>query len=186
MRVIGIDPGSRACGYAVVEEDARALRFVDGGAIRPKASLPVHERLHRISEEISAKIERFSPACMSVEKVFVAKNSKSALHLGQARGAALVAAGGKGIEVYEYSSTMVKKSVTGNGRASKDDIQKIVSIMFGGAPFETADEADAVAIAVCHINNAKSGAKIPNFTARRAARRRRFTADDFPAERKSC
>ncbi len=185
MRVIGIDPGSKACGYGIVEEDGTDLRFVESGAICPKLSLPIHERLHQISKGISLKIEQFSPACMSIEKVFVAKNSKSALHLGQARGAVLTVAGGRGMDVYEYSSTTVKKSVTGNGRASKEEIQKIVSILIGKERFESTDESDAIAIAVCHINKVKNRTKIPDLPRRRSGRRR-FTANDFPAERKSC
>ncbi len=186
MRVIGIDPGSKACGYGIVEGDGRTLRLIGGGAICPKASLPIHQRLHLISREISVKIEQFSPDCMSIEKVFVAKNSKSALHLGQARGAVLSVAGAKAMDVYEYPSTTVKKSVTGNGRASKEEVQKIVSIMVGETAFESPDESDAIAIAVCHINNSKNKSKIPHDLPRKSARRRRFKPDDFPAERKNC
>lgn len=186
MRVMGIDPGSKACGYGIVEQDGTELRFIESGAIRPKASLPIHKRLHQISESISLKIEQFLPACMSIEKVFVAKNSKSALHLGQARGAVLALVGGREMDVYEYSSTTVKKSVTGNGRASKENVQKIVSIMLGKGIFESPDESDAIAVAICHINNIKNRSKVPVIPPRKHARRRRFTADDFPAERKNC
>ncbi len=186
MKVIGIDPGSQSCGYAIVEKDGTSLRVVESGAIRPKRTLPVHERLHLISEGVSLKMETFSPDCMSIEKVFVAKNSKSAIHLGQARGAMLAAAGARAMDVHEYSPTRVKKSVTSNGRASKEDVQKIVSIMTGMKSFETSDESDAIAVAICHINAARPGGKIPVFSPRKNTRRRRFSPDDFPAERKNC
>ncbi|QMU55691.1 MAG: crossover junction endodeoxyribonuclease RuvC [Candidatus Mycalebacterium zealandia] len=175
MRVIGIDPGSKACGYGIVEQDGTKLLFIDSGEIRPKQSLPIERRLHMISEEIAGKIENFSPACMSIEKVFVAKNSKSALHLGQARGAVLATAAACDVEVFEYSSTTVKKSVASNGRASKEEVQKMVSLLTGRKSFESSDESDAIAIAVCHINNAKAADKIPGFSVRKSSRRRRFT-----------
>lgn len=184
MRVIGIDPGSKSCGYGIVERDGTKLRFIDSGEICPKKSLPIARRLCMISEEIAGKIERFSPSCMSIEKVFVAKNSKSALHLGQARGAVLAAAAAFDVEVFEYSSTSVKKSVASNGQASKEEIQKMVSLLTGKRNFKSPDESDAIAVAVCHINNARVGDKIPGFYPCKPARRRRFTPNDFPAERK--
>ena len=185
MRVIGIDPGSLSCGYGIVERNGSALRVVESGAIRPRRSLPVPERLSEIGSQISLKIRAFSPSCMSVEKVFMARNSKSAIHLGQARGVALAAAGAGAIEVHEYSSTGVKKSVTGNGRATKDEVEKMVSIMTGKRGFATGDESDAIAVAICHINNAGAAEKIPGFSAGRR-KRRRFSPDDFPAERNGC
>lgn len=184
MRVIGIDPGSLSCGYGIVEREGNSLRVVDSGAIRPGRSLPVSERLSRISEHVSLKISTFSPSCMSIEKVFVAKNSVSAISLGQARGAALSAAGGNGLAVHEYASTGVKKSVTGNGRASKEDVQKMVSMITGKKDFAGADESDAIAVAICHINNAEAARRIPGL-AGGGKRGRRFLPDDFPAERKS-
>lgn len=185
MRVIGIDPGSLSCGYGIVERSGNALRVVESGAIRPKRSLPVSERLSEINAQVSLKIKAFSPTCMSIEKVFMAKNSKSAIHLGQARGAALAAAGAGAIDVHEYSSTGVKKSVTGNGRATKDEVKKMVSIMTGKREFVAPDESDAIAVAICHINNADAAEKIPGFSAGRR-HKRRFSPDDFPAERKGC
>lgn len=182
MRVIGIDPGSLSCGYGIVERSGNALRVVESGAIRPGSSRTAPERLGEINAQISLKIRTFSPSCMSIEKVFMAKNSKSAIHLGQARGAALAAAGAGAIDVHEYSSTGVKKSVTGNGRATKDEVKKMVSIMTGKSEFAAPDESDAIAVAICHINNADAAAKIPGFSAGRR-RRRRFSPDDFPAER---
>ncbi len=184
---MGIDPGSKSCGYAIVEREGTEFRFIESGAIRPGTNLPIHERLHIIGREISLKIEHFSPTCMSIEKVFVAKSVKSAIHLGQARGAVLMAAGGREICVYEYSSTAVKKSVTSNGRASKEEVQKMLSLLTGGKNFDSTDESDAVAVAICHINNIKitNRWKIPDFGPRKSPRRRLFSKDDFPAERKS-
>ncbi len=185
MRVIGIDPGSKVCGYGIVEQEGTELQFIESGVICPKALLSIHKRLYLISEGISLKIQQFAPTCMAIEKVFVAKNSKSALHLGQARGALLTIAGGLEMEVHEYSSTTVKKTVTGNGRASKEEMQKIVSMIIGKKTFESSDESDAIAIAVCHINNVKNSAKIPCLPTRKTTRRRRFRLDDFTAERKN-
>ncbi|WP_462137881.1 crossover junction endodeoxyribonuclease RuvC [Candidatus Mycalebacterium sp.] len=175
MRVIGIDPGSQSCGYGIVERDGGNLLFIASGEIRPKRSLPIERRLHLISKEIAGKIEQFSPVCMSIEKVFVAKNAKAALHLGQARGAVLATAAAFDVEVFEYASTSVKKSVASNGRASKQEIQKMVSLLTGRKNFESSDESDAIAVAVCHINNARAADKIPGFSVRKSPRRRRFT-----------
>jgi len=187
MRVIGVDPGSRACGYGVLESANGKIKHLTSGTIIPpqKGSLP--ERLRAIYKEIVDIIETHSPDCMSIEEVFFAKNAKSALKLGQARGVALLAAANSGMDIYEYAPTSIKLALTGNGRAKKPEVQKMVSYIIGVIEGMSNDSSDALAIAICHINSTrKIGTEGLNLNIRPGRRkRRRFKLDDITSEGKN-
>lgn len=153
MRVIGLDPGSRITGFGVIETRGTSFRHIDSGHFR----LPERElayRLRIIFESLSQVIERTRPEIMAVEKVFMANNAQSALILGQARGAALVAAANHGLEIVEYSPLEVKQATVGRGRADKQQVQHMVRVLLGLTQPPPQDTADALACAICHINTA--------------------------------
>lgn len=150
MVVLGIDPGSRRCGYGVVARAGGRLSLVESGVLIPGDDLPMAVRLGRILEGLEALLSRARPAEVSVEAVFSGASARSALVLGQARGVALAAASRAGLPVFEYAPSEVKLSFTGNGRASKDQMLRTARMLLGAAP-ALSDEADALALAVCHL-----------------------------------
>ena len=156
MRVLGIDPGTAATGYGIVEERKDGLHAVRHGAITYPTSLPFPQRLLRIYRELRALLIEFQPDCAAVEAVFFARNVQSALRLGQARGVALLALAEAGVEIHEYSALEVKKAVTSFGQAQKDQVQHMVQMLLRlpEAP-QPADAADALAIAICHQHAAR-------------------------------
>lgn len=155
---MGIDPGSNITGWGVVEARGAGLHHVDSGAIRlPRGD--ISERLLLVFEKIRDAIRSNRPHEIAVEKVFVARNARSALTLGQARGAALVACGDLCGTVVEYSALEIKQAVMGRGRADKQQVQHMVRVLLGLREAPQADTADALACAVCHINHARSRAR---------------------------
>ncbi|HSE38806.1 MAG TPA: crossover junction endodeoxyribonuclease RuvC [Blastocatellia bacterium] len=161
MRVLGVDPGSDTTGYGVIDSDGRQYQLVEYAGIRGLKRLSFAERLLEISLKLEEVIARLSPQACAVEDTFYAVNVKSALKLGQARGAVLVAAARAGVEVFEYSPLEIKSALVGYGRAEKGQVQEMVRILLGmkTAP-EPLDASDALAIAICHINIASTRAKI--------------------------
>ena len=159
IRAIGIDPGSRFTGYGIVEGDGNRLRHVANGTIRIPTTLPFPERLKIIYEELICVVTQCRPACMAVEDVFFAKNVKSALRLGQARGAAILAGVNSGLPVFEYSALQIKQAVVGYGKAGKDQIGEMIQYLFGLREPLNPNAADALAVAVCHLNTQSSRAR---------------------------
>ena len=147
--VLGIDPGSRRCGYGVVARRGARLELLDAGVIAPGAR-PVAERLACVLDGLGEVIARAAPAEVSVEQVFFGASARSALVLGQARGVALAAAARAGLPVFEYAPAEVKLAFTGNGRASKEQMLRTARMLLG-ATARLSDEADAIALAVCHL-----------------------------------
>jgi len=148
---IGIDPGSRITGYGLVERRGRDIVYVGSGIIKAGASGPIEGRLLTIKRELDRVIERYHPASLAVEEVFMAKNWKSTLTLGEVRGVVLLAAAEAGLAVYEYSPREVKSSVTGAGAAHKSQVAAMVArLMRLDHEPETEDETDAIAVAFCH------------------------------------
>lgn len=157
MRVLGVDCGSRATGFAVLESDGRRHRVLGYGAIRPARSESFAGRLRHIHREIEQLVEKHKPTHVAVEQVFQALNVKTAQHLGQVRGVVLLAAANAGLPVMEYSATLVKTSVVGYGRAQKHQVQLMVQRLLGlKEPPESSDAADALAVALCHIHHQTS------------------------------
>jgi crossover junction endodeoxyribonuclease RuvC len=151
MRVLGIDPGSRTTGYGVIELDGSALRRVTGGVIRVSRG-SFAARLARIHAEITGIIAEIRPHSVALEAVFTARNPRSALLLGQARGAALAACGQSGLETAEYAPSQVKAAVTGYGAADKSQVQQMVQRLLGLRGRQPVDESDALAVAICHAH----------------------------------
>ncbi len=151
MRIFGIDPGSIRTGYGCVDTDGSRSRLVLCGTLSatPRATFP--DRLLVIHDGLAKLIERCRPQCVAIENVFHAKNARSALRLGHARGVALLAATEAGLPIVEYSPTEVKRAVVGYGRAEKQQVQEMVRLLLG---LDTApslhDAADALAVALCH------------------------------------
>jgi crossover junction endodeoxyribonuclease RuvC len=151
LRVLGVDPGSRITGFGVVDFEDRSLRYIDCGRIRV-ADQPFATRLHTIYTELSAIIRKYRPQVMAVEKVFVAHNAQSALSLGHARGAAMVAATNENIDVEEYTALQVKQAVVGSGKADKAQVQHMIRVLLGLRQAPLSDAADALACGICHIH----------------------------------
>ncbi len=153
--ILGIDPGSRATGYGLIDVDKGKNRYVQSGCIRV-TSEALGDRLNEIFSGISSLIEHYSPAEVAIEKVFMAKNPDSALKLGQARGVAIVAAARHALPVSEYSARQVKQAVVGKGSAEKSQVQHMVVhlLELNGVP--QSDAADALAIALCHAHTRQS------------------------------
>lgn len=153
MIVLGIDPGSVVTGYGVIDTAGRQTRYVASGCIRTgKGGFP--DRLAEIYRGVVEVIETHRPELLSIEQVFVAKNPSSALKLGQARGVAIAAAVAQSLPVHEYAPRQIKQAVVGTGSASKEQIQHMITaiLQLDGTP--SSDAADALAIALCHINTA--------------------------------
>jgi crossover junction endodeoxyribonuclease RuvC len=153
MRVVGIDPGSLACGYGIVEHAAGGtLRCVDYGTIVLPARDELHDRLRLLHETLLEMLRRNRPDEAAVEKVFFARSVKSALSLGQARGVALLCIAEAGIPYGEYSPNEVKKAVVGYGKAEKRQVQEMVRMILSLGELPPPDSADALALAICHLN----------------------------------
>ena len=160
IRIIGIDPGLRRTGWGIVESDGVRLSYVASGVITSDAENDLAYRLRELYEGISGVIASYKPAEAAVEETFVNENAKATLKLGQARGMALLAPAMKGLKVAEYPPNLIKKTVVGAGHADKKQIQVMVGFLLPKARFESADEADALAIAICHCNHRRSFAAI--------------------------
>ena len=156
MRVLGIDCGTEFTGYGVVELGGDgALVCLSCGAIKlsPREPLPV--RLGRIYEHLCGTIRDHQPDYVAIEDVFYAVNVKSALKLGQVRGVAMLAASSAGLEVAEYAPLSIKSAVVGYGKAEKSQVQHMVARLLRlTEPPKSADAADALAIAICHLHTA--------------------------------
>lgn len=153
IRIIGIDPGLRRTGWGVIESDGVRLSYVASGVITSTAGDDLAYRLRELYEGISSVLASFEPREAAVEETFVNENPRSTLKLGQARGAALLAPAMKGLRVAEYTPNQIKKTVVGAGHAEKHQIQAMIGFLLPKAKFDSADEADALAIAICHANH---------------------------------
>jgi len=155
MRVIGIDPGTAVTGYGVVESEGNRLRAVAYGVIRTRSSLPVANRLEKIYDGLREAMVEHKPQVASVEKLFVSKNPATALAVGQARGASLLAAANMGLEVAEFTPLEVKQAVVGYGKADKRQVQQMVKVLLGLREVPRPDDAaDALAVAICWLHTA--------------------------------
>ena len=151
-RVLGIDPGTLALGYGVVDEEDGDISHVACGALTAAAGAPMHERLHTIYTGLLDVIDRYRPAEAAIEEPFVAKNARSALAVGQAIGMATIAAMEHGVPIYHYTPNRVKQAVTSYGHSGKEQVAEMVGILLNlPTPPQPADAADALAVAICHI-----------------------------------
>ncbi len=158
-RVVGIDPGSRATGYGVIEMVGHDLRYVDSGVLRIRGErLP--DRLHTIFLGVSEVLDRCQPTVLAIENLFMHRNADSALKLGQARGAAICSAVNRDLEIFEYTPAEIKQAVVGRGNAAKEQVQMMVRALLKRNAPPQADEADALACAICHAHRAAGLAAI--------------------------
>jgi crossover junction endodeoxyribonuclease RuvC len=156
MRVLGIDPGSRRTGWGVVQLEGTRLRQVAAGTITAPERLALADRLRKIHEELRHVIEAHTPEAMAVEEIFFAKYPNAALKLGHARGVALLAAAQFEIAVHEYPPAIVKRTVVGRGAADKVQVGRLVSALLGLQTPPEEDAADALAVAITHIQASRS------------------------------
>jgi len=164
MRVIGVDPGSATTGYGVIESDGRRYKLIEYAGIRAPASICFAERLLVISRKLEEVIERLGPQVCAVEETFYALNVKSALKLGQVRGAILVTAARARVEVFEYSPLEIKSALVGYGRAEKQQVQEMVRLLLKlKDPPQPLDASDALAVAICHANTASTSARLRSY-----------------------
>ncbi len=147
--ILGIDPGSRITGYGIVEQQGNKFTYVASGCIRLSGD-ELAGRLQQIFKGVSEIISQYHPKEFAIEQVFMAKNPDSALKLGQARGAAIVAATQFDLPVAEYAARQIKQSVVGNGGADKAQVQHMVKFLLKLPGTPQADAADALAVALCH------------------------------------
>jgi crossover junction endodeoxyribonuclease RuvC len=160
MRLLGIDPGLLHTGWGVIEVDGNRLSHVANGIIHPPAGAAMAERLKVILDGLAEVLEHHRPDAAAVEETFVNKNPDTTLKLGLARGAALLAPAIAGIEVHEYATRLVKKSVVGTGRADKGQVGMMVAVLLPGAKVAGEDAADALAVALCHAHHAATASKV--------------------------
>ncbi len=158
MRILGIDPGSQITGYGIVEQQGNRLIHIDNGCIVTGAKKDFPQRLKEIYQGLQEVILKYEPEAISIENIFFSVNASSALKLGQARGAAILSAVNTGKEVFEYTPMQVKSAVVGYGKASKDQVQKMTKVLLNLPEVAQADAADALAVAICHINSYKFNA----------------------------
>lgn len=147
--ILGIDPGSRLTGYGVVRQTGQKFEYIASGCIRLTLN-DIPDRLKQIFDGVSEIIQQTQPDVFAIEQVFMARNPDSALKLGQARGAAIVAAKNAGLEVFEYSARQVKQAVVGTGAADKTQVQHMIRTLLKLPGNPQADAADALAVAMCH------------------------------------
>lgn len=158
IRILGLDPGLNATGWGVIAQTGSRLSLVGYGVIKPpRAELP--ERLRAIHDAVEALITQHEPHEAAVEDQFVHANPASALKLGQARAAAVLAPARAGLAVGEYAARLVKKSVVGTGGADKAQIAAMVAVLLPGSKAD-ADAADALAVAICHANHRGAAARL--------------------------
>lgn len=159
--ILGIDPGSRFTGYGVIKQQGRTFTYLGSGCIKALSQGDdLGSRLQTIFTGVSEIILQFQPNMFAIEQVFMAKNPDSALKLGQARGAAIVAATNNDLVIAEYSARQIKQAVVGTGAADKSQVQHMVKsiLQLPGTP--QADAADALAVALCHANSFESFEKL--------------------------
>ena len=148
-RILGIDPGSRSTGYGIIDFGAGRLAHVASGCIAARGD-HLGDRLRHIFDALSEVVAGYRPDEMAAETVFMHRNADSALKLGQARGAALLAGLTRDVPVFEYSPNQVKQAVTGRGHAGKEQVQHMVRVLLGIARAPPRDASDALAVAICH------------------------------------
>jgi crossover junction endodeoxyribonuclease RuvC len=159
-RILGIDPGSRVTGYGVIDSDGRRSVRVASGVIRAAAAGTFADRLRAIFAGVSAVVAEQRPQVVAVEQVFLHRNADSALKLGQARAAALCATFDPGLPVHEYAARSVKQAIVGSGGAEKTQVAHMVAVLLGYREPLLEDEADALAIALCHAHTSPLAAAL--------------------------
>jgi crossover junction endodeoxyribonuclease RuvC len=162
MRILGIDPGLQVCGYACLEIGHDKEKLIEAGIIRTDSGSAIEEKLNRIAVDTESLLKSFNPSIVAVEELYAHySHPRTAILMGHARGVILQKCAQAGIEVKSFSATRIKKSITGNGRASKEQIQRTIqTILSLPALPEPTDVADAIAAAICCANSISGVAKL--------------------------
>jgi crossover junction endodeoxyribonuclease RuvC len=156
MLILGLDPGSLCTGYGLIAVEPGRARYLRSGCLRPRRGRDLPQRLLFLHAALRALLDEVRPDAAAVEQAFVGEHARPALVLGHARGALIVGILAAGVPLFEYAPRLVKLAVTGAGGASKPRVQTMVSLLLEGAPRElAADEADALAVALCHAHRAQ-------------------------------
>jgi crossover junction endodeoxyribonuclease RuvC len=158
VRILGLDPGSRVCGYGVIDADSDELRYIECGILTAPEDRPMEQRLGEIARGLREVIKELAPAICAVEDVFMHQNPRSALALAQARGMALAVMGLAGLAVASYPPALVKKAVSGSGSADKGQIARMVQALIHLKSLPRADATDALAVAITHGRTLRTGA----------------------------
>lgn len=153
MRILGVDPGTHRTGAGVIEVQGNRYRLIYFEVIHPKAKDTLPDRLQVIYRRLCEIMGEYGPDVCSLENVFFGRDVKAMLKIGEARACAMLAASGQGIPVVEYAPAQVKQSVSGNGRATKDQVQQMVRRLLNLREAPPADGADALAVAICHVHH---------------------------------
>ena len=154
MRIIGIDPGMAIVGYSIIDVNGDNFELVTSGSIQTDKNLPDSKRIKEIYEDLSYLIDKYKPEEASIEKLYFFKNQKTVMPVSQARGAILLALENNKIEIHEYTPIEIKQTLTGYGRATKDEVARYVKIALGDKDIPKLDDTvDSIAIAICHIRN---------------------------------
>lgn len=155
VTILGIDPGLRRMGWGVIRAEGTRLSAVAHGVVTPPTDAALAVRLDHIFQAVTDLVSEYDPGEAAIEEAFMAANASSALKLGHARAAALLAPARAGLPVSEYAARLVKKSVVGTGAADKDQIAAMIGVLLPGTKAK-ADAADALAIAVCHAHHRRA------------------------------
>lgn len=156
MRIMGVDPGLSALGFGIVDKDGDRLRVVSTGTIQTKPAWGFPGRLQYLHDRVRSVIDEFKPEALVMEKPIFCQNIKTALTLGQAGGMAVLAAAETGLQFYEFTPLEVKKAVTGNGRAAKDQVSRMVQVLLAhDEPLDSEHVSDALACAICYAHSEK-------------------------------
>lgn len=153
IKILGVDTSLRSTGFGVVVSKGSSFSAVEHGAIRVPQAAKLSECLRRIHDGIVQIIERTSPAAVAIEGIFFCKNAKTAVILGEARGAVIAACASRGLPIYEYEPRRVKQAVVGHGAAEKEQVRKMVMTLLGLSEEPQEDAGDALAIAICHLHS---------------------------------
>lgn len=158
--ILGVDPGLQHTGWGIISLDGNRMSFVAAGTISPSLKNMMADRLYALGAGIKAVVEQYKPQECAIEETFLNKNPMSSLKLGHARGALMLSLSLAGLSPIEYAATLVKKTVVGVGRAEKEQVQMMVKHLLPGANVDSADAADALAVAICHANHANLKLKV--------------------------
>ncbi len=158
MRIIGVDPGMAIVGYSILDVENDELTLVSSGSIQTSSKDKEPKRLLEIYNDMRTILEKFKPEIASVEKLFFFKNQKTVMPVSQARGVIVMALEQSGIEINEYTPIEIKQSLTGYGRADKDEVAKMVKLCLNNCKVPKLDDTvDAIAIAICHARSVRHG-----------------------------
>jgi crossover junction endodeoxyribonuclease RuvC len=151
MRILGVDPSLRSTGYAIVEGDRKKQKVIEFGLIKTRSSESLEDSLKHIAVSIEEIVREHAPDSLAIEDIFTAKNSRVALQLGHVRGVVILVSSCCGLKIFPYAATRIKETVTGYGRASKEQVQNMVVRTLGLSETPPSDAADALATALTHF-----------------------------------